>query len=195
MSDLAEPRFGGAPWIGHRAGLARNWWALVLRGIVAILFALLAFAAPGVVAGSLVLILGIYLLADGVFGIVAAIRAINRQERWGLLLLEGIADLGLGLVAIFLPVLTLVVWIWALAAWAIVTGVLMLVSALRLDSGHGNWLMGLGGVVSVIWGGLLLFCPITGALALTIWLGAYALLFGISMIALGLRLRARHRQA
>ena len=91
-----------------------------------------------------------------------------------------------------LPGLAIIVWITVMAIWAIVSGVLMLSASFRLHGTHGNWLLGLGGVVSIVWGVLLWVFPIQGAVVLTIWLGAYALIFGISMIALGIRLRSRH---
>lgn len=188
MSDLPS----GDVWIRRRAGLARNWWALILRGVIAILFGLIAFLAPALTLDSLVLVFGAYALVDGIFAVIAAVRAMTSHERWGLLLLEGIVGIAAGLAAWALPVLAIVVWITLMAIWAIVTGALMLASAFRLGAGHGNWLMGLGGVISIVWGVLLWMWPIAGAVVLTLWLGAYALIFGIAMIALGLRLRSRH---
>ncbi len=191
MSDLATKD----PWMGHRAGLARNWWALVIRGVIAVIFGVLAFIAPGLTLGTLVLVFGVYALVDGIFAIIAAVRALAAHERWGLLLGEGILGILAGLVAFAAPGLAIVVWISFMAAWAVITGALMLAAAFRLDAGHGHWLMGLGGAVSIVWGVLLWMWPIAGAVVLTIWMGAYALIFGVSMIALGLRLRARHQGA
>ncbi len=176
----------------RNAALARNWWAVLVRGILAVLFGIAAFLVPGVTLGSLVLIFGIYAIVDGVFAIVSAVRAAAHHERWGLLLFEGIVDIGAGLVALFMPIISVLVAIWIMAFWSIVTGALMLASAFRLRADHGNWLLGLGGVISIIWGVLLYLWPIAGALVLTIWVGAYALIFGIAMIALALRLRSRH---
>jgi uncharacterized membrane protein HdeD (DUF308 family) len=177
---------------GRNAALARNWWAVLIRGVIGVLFGLAAFLVPGITLGSLVLVFGIYAVVDGVFAIVSAVRAAAHHERWGLLLFEGIIDIGAGLVALFMPVISILVAIWIMAFWSIVTGALMLAAAFRLRADHGNWLMGLGGVVSIIWGVLLYLWPIAGALVLTIWVGAYALIFGASMIALALRLRSRH---
>jgi uncharacterized membrane protein HdeD (DUF308 family) len=171
--------------------LARNWWALVLRGVLALIFGAFVFLDPGVALGSLVLVFGIYVLIDGVFAVVAAIRAAAHHERWGLLLAEGILGVLIGLLALVEPLLAVTVWITVMAVWAIVTGALLLTAAFGLHAGHGNWLMGLGGIVSIVWGALLFAAPLLGAVVLTIWLGAYAVVFGIAMIALGLRLRAR----
>ena len=191
MSDF----IGSDPWLGRRAALARNWWALVIRGVIAVAFGVAALAAPGVVAAVLVLVFGAYALVDGVFAIVAAVLALGRHERWGLLLLEGVVGIAAGIAAWTFPALAIVVFITLLAVWAVITGALMLAAAFQLDLDHGNWMIGLGGLVSILWGVLLWTSPIVGAWVLTIWFGAYALLFGIAMIAFGLRLRQRRRSA
>ena len=176
--------------LSRGTALARNWWALVLRGIVALVFGVVAFLMPVTALGSLVLVFGFYALIDGAFAIVAAMRAVSHHGRWTTLLLEGLAGIVFGLVAILLPGLAITVWVLLLAAWALVTGVLLLVAAFH--TGHTSWLMALGGAVSLIWGVLLVFNPFGGAVVLTIWLGIYAVIFGFTMIALGLRLRSRH---
>ncbi len=191
MSD----NVAGDPWLGRRAGLARNWWALVIRGVIAVLFGLAALVAPGLVAATLVLVFGAYALVDGVFAIIAAVLALAKHERWGYLLLEGVIGIAAGAAAWAFPGLAIVVFITLLAVWAVVTGGLMLAAAFQLDTGHGNWMMGLAGLVSIIWGVLLWTYPIAGVWVLTIWFGAYALMFGVAMIALGVRLRARCRRA
>jgi uncharacterized membrane protein HdeD (DUF308 family) len=191
MSDITADVF----WRHRRAGLARNWWALVIRGLIAVVFAALAFLSPALTLGSLVLVFGAYAFVDGIFAIIAAGRAAAAHERWGLLLAEGVVGVGVGLASFAMPGLAIVVIVTLIAAWAIVSGALMLASAFRLDARHGHWLMGLGGAVSIVWGIALWLWPIAGAVVLTVWLGAYALIFGVSMIALGLRLRACHRGA
>ena len=191
MSDLV----GGDPWRGRRAALARNWWALVIRGVIAVAFGLAALVAPGVVAATLVLVFGAYALVDGVFAIIAAVLALGKHERWGLLLLEGVLGIVAGAAAWTFPTLAIVVFITLLAVWAVITGGLALAAAFQLDTRHGNWIIGLGGLVSILWGVLLWTWPIAGAWVLTIWFGAYALLFGSALIAFGLRLRTRRRSA
>ncbi len=176
--------------LSRGTALARNWWALVLRGVVALLFGAIALLTPVAALGSLVLVTGVYLVVDGVFAMVAAMRAASHHGRWTTLLLEGVLGLLLGLVAILDPAAAVGVFVLLLAAWALVTGVLMLVAAFH--TGHTHWLLALGGLVSLVWGVLLVANPFGGAVVLTIWLGAYALFFGVTMIALGLRLRARH---
>ena len=176
---------------GMSAALARNWWAVVARGVFAILLGLAAFLLPNVTLGVLVLLFAIYMLADGVFAIVAGVRAAAHHERWGLLILEGVVNLGAGMAAVLLPGLTVLLLVTVLGVWAVLSGVTMLVSAFRLHSGHGRGLLLLSGLVSLVWGALLWFSPIAGALVLMWWLGGYALAFGVLLLVLGLRLRGR----
>jgi uncharacterized membrane protein HdeD (DUF308 family) len=192
MSDLATTT---GPELKARrcAGLARNWWALEIRGVIAVIFGILAFVWPGVTIASLVLVIGIYWVVDGVFGLVAAVRAVTKNERWGWLAFEGAISILAGLAALALPELTVLVWIYIIAAWAVITGVAEVVAAFRLDHGHGRWWLVLAGVVSVGFGALLWVYPVAGAVALMYWVGAYAVVFGASLIALGWVLRNRHK--
>jgi uncharacterized membrane protein HdeD (DUF308 family) len=171
--------------------LARNWWAVLLRGIAAILFGLAALLAPGLTLASLVLLFAAYMLVDGVFAIVSAIRAARRQERWALFVLEGVVDLVAGAAVFLLPGAALLAFVALLAIWALISGGLMVASAFRLHRDHGRiWLI-VGGVASVVWGALLLVYPITGLVVMTWYIGAYALVFGVSLIVLGVTLRSR----
>jgi uncharacterized membrane protein HdeD (DUF308 family) len=171
------------------AVLVQNWWAIGLRGIFAILFGVIAVLLPNVTLASLVLLFAAYMLVDGIFAIIAGVRAARRHERWGLLALEGIADIVAGVIAVVWPLITILAFVYLMGAWAIVSGVLLLRAAFRLNLAHGRWLMGFGGAASVIWGILLLLWPFTGALVLTWWMGAYALIFGGALLALAFRLR------
>ena len=99
----------------RRAG--RNWWAVALRGVFGILFGLIALFAPGPTILSLVLLFSAYMLVDGVFGIVAAVRAARRHERWGLLLLEGLANIATGAIAFLWPGITVIAFVLLMAAW------------------------------------------------------------------------------
>ncbi len=171
--------------------LARNWWAVALRGVFGVLFGLAAFFLPLTTISSLVLVFAVYMLVDGVFAIVAGVRAAAHHERWGLLILEGIVDLAAGAAALLLPGLTVLVVVTLLGVWAVVTGALLLGAAFRLHGGHGRWLLALLGLVSLVWGVLLWLSPIAGALVLTYWLGGYALVFGVLMLVFALRLRGR----
>lgn len=194
-SGMNSPGSGSGPY-GSRmdamsALLARNWWAMALRGAFAVLFGLAALILPFTALASLVLLFAAYMLADGVFAIVAGVRAATRHERWGLLILEGIVDLAAGAAALLVPSLTVLVVVTLLGIWSVVTGALMLAAAWRLHGGHGRWLLALSGLVSLSWGVLLWMSPIAGALVLTWWLGGYALVFGALLLVLAFNLRGR----
>jgi uncharacterized membrane protein HdeD (DUF308 family) len=177
------------------AGLARNWWLVALRGALAIIFGLVAIFLPGPTLAVLVLIFAAYMVVDGILAIVASVRAARRHERWGWLIFEGIVDLGAAVIAFLFPLATIFAFVLLMGAWAIVSGGLLWAAAFRLQLAHGRWLMAFAGIVSVIWGFLLILFPALGALALTWWMGAYALIFGVSLLVLAFRLRRRaHEQ-
>jgi uncharacterized membrane protein HdeD (DUF308 family) len=172
--------------------LAQNWWAVALRGIFGILFGLIALLVPVSTILGLTLFFAAYMLVDGIFGIVAGIRAAQRHERWGMLVAEAIVNFIAGGIALLLPGLTVVAFVLLLAAWAVVSGGLMIGAAFRLNIEHGRWWLVLSGVCSVIFGALLFIAPLLGAIVLTWWVGAYAIVFGVMLLMLAFRLRA-HR--
>jgi len=172
--------------------LSRNWWALALRGLAAIVFGVLAFVWPGITLWALVLLFGAYMLVDGIFAIVAAVRAAGREARWWLLLVEGVLGVLAGLVAFLLPGITALALLYLVAAWAIFTGILQIVGAVRLRREiEGEWALILGGVLSVIFGVLLAVLPGPGILALVWLIGAYAVVSGMLLIVLAFRVRNR----
>ena len=171
--------------------LAQNWWAIALRGVFAIIFGIIALLMPGATMLALVLLFAAYLLVDGIFAIIAGVRAARSRERWGWLIFEGLVDLVTGGIAAVWPLITIVAFALLMGAWAIVTGALLLGASYRLNIPHGRWLMALAGAISVIWGVLLIIWPLIGALVLTWWMAAYALIFGVAMLVLALRLRSR----
>lgn len=171
--------------------LARNWWAVVLRGVVGILFGLVTFAAPAISLAALVLIFGAYALVDGVLAIVSAIRRRGAGEHWWLLLLTGLAGVAAGVVTLVWPGITAVVLLYLIAAWALLMGVLEIAAAIRLRKAiDGEWLLLLSGIISIGLGVLLALFPGPGALAVVLWIGAWALVFGVLLIAFGFRLRS-----
>jgi uncharacterized membrane protein HdeD (DUF308 family) len=170
--------------------LARNWWVLALRGVVAILFGIIAFIWPGLTLISLVLLFGAYAFLDGIFSIIAAWRGRETNERWWALLLEGILGLAAGVIAFVWPGAAAVGLLYVIAAWAILTGILEIVAAIRLRQEIDNeWLLGLTGVASIIFGLLLAIWPGAGLLTLTWIIGGYAIAFGVLMLLLAFRLR------
>ena len=171
--------------------LARHWWALALRGVFAVLFGLLTFFIPGITLLTLVLLFGAYAILDGIFDIVSAVRAPGHH--WPLIL-EGVVGIIIGILTFLWPGITTMVLLYLIAFWAIFTGILEIVAGIRLREVIANeWLLILMGVLSVLFGFLILIFPGAGALAIVIWIGAYALLFGIMLIALAFLLR-RFRQ-
>jgi uncharacterized membrane protein HdeD (DUF308 family) len=169
--------------------LSRNWWAVMLRGLAGILFGLITFFAPAVSLAALVLLFGAYAFADGVLSIVSAVRR-RGADRWGLLLLEGIVGIAAGVLTLLWPGITALALLYVIAAWALVTGAFEIAAAIRLRKViTGEWLLALSGIFSIALGVLLVLFPGAGALAVVIWIGAYAFVFGALLFALGLRLR------
>jgi uncharacterized membrane protein HdeD (DUF308 family) len=166
---------------------------ILVRGIAAIAFGLIALLVPGTALASLVLLFAAYLLVDGVFAIVAAARAARAHERWGWFALEGVLDLAAGAFSVWMPGITVVAFMVLAGVWACVTGVLLVIAALSAPLREGRSWMVFAGIVSAVWGLLLLAWPGAGAIALVIWLGAYALVFGIVMVITAARMRREHR--
>ena len=176
--------------------LARNWWTLAVRGVLAVLFGLVAFIVPGVTVAAIVLLFGAYAIVDGVLSLVGAVRALERHERWGALMLEGIVDLIAGLIAFVWPAATALALLFLVAFWAIVTGVFEIAAAIRLRKEiQGEWLLIVNGILSLLFGAVLLALPGAGLLVIVWWIGAYAIVFGILLIALAFKLRGRHQAA
>ncbi|HEY0322510.1 MAG TPA: HdeD family acid-resistance protein [Pyrinomonadaceae bacterium] len=174
----------------------RNWWALVLRGLAAIIFGLLTFVWPHISLVALVFLFGAYALVDGAFAIVAGIRAPKEYKRWWVLLIEGIFGVIAGVMAFIVPGITALFLLGLIAGWAILTGVLEIVGAIQMRKYiTGEWLMILSGIASVLFGVLLLLNPGVGALAVVWIIGAYAILFGVLLLGLGFRLRGLERTA
>jgi uncharacterized membrane protein HdeD (DUF308 family) len=182
------------------AALARRWWALALRGAAALLFGVLTFLRPGATLGVLALFFGVYALVDGALYVAAGLRgrsdATDRNRHWGMLLLAGVAGITLGALTLWFPQVTLLLLVQVVAAWAIITGVSEIVAAVRLRSAiRGEWLLGLSGALSALFGVALLVAPAVGAIVLALWLGAYAAAAGVILLVLAVKLRgyaARH---
>ncbi|MGZ4822805.1 MAG: HdeD family acid-resistance protein [Terriglobales bacterium] len=170
--------------------LATNWWAIALRGVAGIVFGILALLVPGAAIAALVILFGAYALVDGIFAIVAAVRTREQNRRWGTLLLGGILGVVVAGIAFFKPGLTVIALVAVVAVWAILTGILELAAAIRLRKTiQHEWLLGLLGVVSILFGIALSLAPIAGALVLALWIGAYALVTGVVQLVLAFKLR------
>lgn len=177
-----------------KTSLVSSWWSLVLRGLIAILAGVVTFVWPGITLFALVILFGAYAFADGVLNIAGAWRAAERHERWIPLLLEGFIGIAAGILTAIWPAITTLSLVFLVAAWALVTGVLEMVAAVRLRRYiSGEWLLALSGIASIIFGGILAIFPLAGAVSIALWVGAYMFVFGIILVVLGFRLRGHAR--
>jgi uncharacterized membrane protein HdeD (DUF308 family) len=168
--------------------LAQHWWATVLRGLLAIGVGILAWYRPDIFWASLVLVFGVYAVVDGVFAIVAAIKTESRDRAFHLL--EGLLGIAVGVVVFLYPDQAGTAIVVVIGIWAVATGVVEIVSAIRLRREiEDEWLLGLGGVLSLILGAILIARPQFGQVTTTYVLGTYGLIFGVVLVMLGLRLR------
>jgi uncharacterized membrane protein HdeD (DUF308 family) len=172
------------------AALARSWWLIAFRGFLGVVFGVIALLMPVATILALVLLFSAYMLIDGIFAMYAAVQAGRAGESWGLLLLQGIVSLVAGVLAFLWPEITVVAFVLLIAAWSIVSGCVMLAAAYYTE--HGRWWLALGGTAALLYGILMIIAPFAGAVVLTWWLGAYALVFGIALVILAFKLRARH---
>jgi uncharacterized membrane protein HdeD (DUF308 family) len=176
--------------------LSRTWWMLAARGVAAVIFGLLALIWPQITLLAPVLVFGAYALVDGVFSLVAAARGrelAGGSRGW--LILEGLLGIAAGIVAIVWPDITALALLWVIAAWAVVTGVLEIVAAIRLRRVLDNeWLLIVAGALSVVFGLILIIWPGSGAIGLVWLIGIYAIAFGIVLLGLALRLRGLGRR-
>lgn len=178
-----DPTAAPAAWHG-------NWWTLALRGVAGIIFGILAILMPGVTLLALVILFGAYAFADGLLALVAAVRGMRRHAPWGAMLVQGILGVAVGIGMLIWPAIGALTLVYLVAAWAIATGALEVATGFGLRRAiKGEWLLILGGLLSVILGLLLAIAPGAGALVLALWVGAYAIAYGITMLVLGFRLR------
>ncbi len=175
--------------------LTRYWWAFIARGVLAVVFGVMVFVWPGITVTALIIVFGIYVFVNGVFLLVKAIGGWKaRDDRW-LLLFEGLLGIGIGIITFFAPGVTAIGLLFYIAAWSLTTGILEIVGAIRLRKeiqGEVWWI--LSGIVSILFAVLLMIFPGAGILGLIWLLGVYAIVFGVLLIALGIRIRM-HRPA
>jgi uncharacterized membrane protein HdeD (DUF308 family) len=176
--------------------LSRMWWLVAVRGLVAVIFGLLALVWPAMTLLALVLLFGGFALVDGVVAVALAVtgrRPAGTSRGW--LAFEGLLGVAAGVVTFVWPDITTLALLWVIAFWAVVSGVFEVIAAVRLRRELRNeWLLALAGVASVVFGVILMVQPGEGALALVWLVGVYAIVFGIVLIGLGLRLRGIGQQ-
>lgn len=165
--------------------LHKHWGSLLIRGIAAIIFGLVAFSLPGLTLSVLVYFFAVFFILDGIIVLLT-----GASVRSGEFLLEGLIDIGLGLLLFFLPTQTVSFFVFIVAFWAIITGLIEVLAAIRLRKHINNefWLL-LAGIVSLIFGVVVFANPLATAVVLTMFLGVYTLFFGVLLTALALRLR------
>lgn len=175
------------------ASLAQKWWTFTLRGVSALLFGVLAFVAPGATLTTLLYVFGFYAILNGVLALYAAWN-LRSFDRWWVLLLEGLLSIAAGMIAFVWPGAAALAFLSIIAAWAILVGILQIVSAIRLRQEIENeWSLGLGGLASVISGVLLVVWPRSGLVTISWIIGIYAIAFGVMLLVLGSRLRALNK--
>ena len=165
--------------------LTQHWWVVLLRGVLAILFGVMAYAWPGVTLAVLVLFWGAYALTDGIFEVIAGVRG-----KWGALTLLGVLGIAAGIVTFVWPGITAITLVWVFAFWAIVAGVLQVSAAIRLRREiQGEWLWILSGVCTALLGVLLLLYPGAGALSIIWLIAGLAVVWGILLVMLAFKLK------
>jgi uncharacterized membrane protein HdeD (DUF308 family) len=178
--------------VGNRFAdsLSKGWWRLLLRGLVAILFAVLTFTNPGISLAALVIVFGLYALIDGMLNVWMGIAGRKEYDDWWVLLLMGLVGIGVGAITFMTPGITALALLFYIAIWAIVHGALEIVAAMRLRKEIKNeWLLVLAGIASVAFGAILMARPGAGALAVVWLIGAYAFVLGVIFITLAFRVR------
>jgi uncharacterized membrane protein HdeD (DUF308 family) len=175
--------------------LSDDWWVVLVRGIVAVLFGILAFAQPQISLAAVVLWFGFYVLVDGALQCWTAITHRRDIDNWGMLLLSGLVGIGVGIITWVTPRTTALALVFYVAIWAIATGLLELVTAIRLRKEiKGEWALAVSGIAAIVFGILLVIHPGPGAMSL-LWLFAvFALIYGAALIALSFRLRSFGRR-
>ena len=171
--------------------LSRGWWMLLIRGIVAVLFALLAFTRPGITLAALISLFGAFVLVSGAVAMWHAYAARKESSQWWVVLLEGLAGVVIGLIMLRSPGLTALSLVFVIAAWAILNGLFEIIAAIRLRKEiEGEWMLILAGVVSVLFGIWLAARPGAGALGMVWLIALFALVLGVIQIMLAFRVRS-----
>ncbi len=171
--------------------LRHNWWLLALRGLAAVIFGVLAFVWPGITLLTLIWLFGAFALVNGILSLVLATKAPKGYPRFGSLILGGLLGILAGLLTFVMPGITALGLLILIAAWALITGILEIVAAIKLRKTiTGEWMLILAGLASVVFGILLILQPAAGALVMVLWIGAYALVFGILLFVLAFKMRS-----
>jgi uncharacterized membrane protein HdeD (DUF308 family) len=168
--------------------LQKSWWMLALQGLFALVFGVLAVLWPGVTILWLVIMFAVYALLSGAVAVIASIASRNEDKRWWLVLLLGLVSLAAGVIAIVNPALTAITLVLLMGANAVVTGIFQIAIAVRLRKQmQREWLLILAGIVSIVFGALVLLFPGAGALALVWLISFWAIATGVMLLAVAFR--------
>ena len=171
---------------GLRHAVAQHWWVLLLRGLVYIALGLMAFFTPGITLASLILLIGVCCMVDGIASIAGGLRSSFWQST-----LVGVVSILAGLATFFYPGVTAMVLLYLIAFWAIAHGVLEIIAAIEFRKViEGELLLGLAGLLSIAFGVFIVMRPGAGALSIVWVLGAYAFVFGITLVILSFRVKS-----
>ncbi len=166
------------------------WWMLILRAVAAVLFGILALISPVIALLFLVYLFAAYILIDGILSVIVAIQERTTYARWWILLLGGIAGIIFGLLTFFWPGVTSLVLFYLVAAWAVVTGIFEVIAAFSVRAAGVEWLLVLGGVLSIIIGIIFFLHPVASILAIVWLLGVFAIIYGVILIVRAIQLRS-----
>jgi uncharacterized membrane protein HdeD (DUF308 family) len=169
--------------------LERRWWLIALRGLAGIIFGIICFANPALAGLSLILVFAVFSVVDGLFGLFAAFGQARQGERWVWLAIEAVASLVIGVLMLTMQGFALAFLFIFITVKALLSGILLVIAAIKLDAEHGRGFLLAAGLVSLGLGVLLIMAPLLGAKILIWWIGAWSLLFGALLLALGFRLR------
>ena len=171
--------------------MSRYWWVLLLRGVLAILFGIAALAYPGMTIGSLVLYFAAFAFVDGISNVFQAFSGREENESWWVLLLEGLLGIAFGVITYQAPGITTLMLLLYIGFWAIATGVMRIILAVRLRHEiTGEWWMVLGGLVSILFGMAMVSRPGAGALAVLTVIGVWSIVTGLSLVFLAFKVKS-----
>jgi len=175
--------------------LGQSWWVLLLRGVLAILLGFAAFARPGMALKTLLMLFAAYVFIDGISNVIAAFSGRDDNEHWWVVLIEGLLGIAIGVLTVFRPGTTGVVLLVLIAFWAIMTGILRIILAIRLRKEiEGEWWLGLSGLLGVLFGVIVMMKPGAGALSVLWMIGTWLILMGITLVLLSFKSRGFHKK-
>ncbi len=169
--------------------ISKAWWAMMIRGLLSVLFGILVFAYPGLSLATMIIFFSVFVLVSGLFTSVGAFCNRNQDPDWSLHLIEGIIGFIIGLLILTWPGISGFMLLLLIAAWAMASGFMQLVAAIKLRGSKGTFWLWLGAIVSILFGLYIFRFPASGALAIAWLIGIYAIVFGLLFIFLGFKLK------